>query len=390
MTVSQRVTLRLPKLFFLLPLLSFAGASGCLFPGSAFAWGERGHDLVTRVAVRTLHSQLGHDNGLTPSLINKEHHLSHLSNVPDIVWRNQGDEVKNQNAPTHFIDIEYLDTKPVISNLPKLPGEALKMIAAQCLSQPQDDFCKIVGDSTSGKTGPENNTNAVFDKTGTAPWRIEQLANALEEQWTLLKKLQDGKSDTKSQQAAFDEALKFAGILSHFVGDMAQPLHSSKNYDGWDTGQGGVHWYFESEIVNELPLAFDQEVLDFSLTKRPFSAAMKSIKQGEKLPLTRAWALTLDSWAQLPLLLDLDRRNLIAKSQQTKEGLKLPAKRKPAADSAMVFHSLLVQRIATGADFLANVWLTAWQNAGKPDLNKIVSYTYYYSPEFVPAGYLIH
>jgi len=38
---------------------------------------------------------------------------------------------------------------------------------------------------------------------------------------------------------AVNQALLYGGIMSHFVGDLAEPHHTSANYDGWLTGQGG-------------------------------------------------------------------------------------------------------------------------------------------------------
>jgi len=359
------------------------------WPTQLFAWGERGHDLITRVAVRALHERLGPNNTLSPALVAKEHQLGHLSNVPDIVWRGMDEAVRSQNAPTHFVDTEFLSNRPLPASLPATISEAVKMAGEQCASAANRDHCAMQDTDSPGTAI----TPKIMDKVGTAPWRIDQLARGLENHWARLKKLQDGKADARLQQTEFDEAIKFAGLLSHFVGDLAQPLHTSKNYDGWDSGQGGVHAYFETDVVNELPLALDQEVLDVVLRQRPFDRLTKpagkaTTAMDTTLPLYRAWSLVADSFSQLSLILDLDRRNLISKSQRTKEGLKLPAKRKPAATSTKVCQSTITQRLATGADALANIWLTAWQNAGKPDLTPINSFTYFHAPEFLPAEYI--
>jgi hypothetical protein len=37
-----------------------------------------------------------------------------------------------------------------------------------------------------------------------------------------------------------------AGAMSHYVGDLSQPLHVSKNYDGQETGDVGIHHFFET------------------------------------------------------------------------------------------------------------------------------------------------
>jgi len=54
---------------------------------NAFAWGERGHDLGTRVAVQNLRALSGDDPAVVTPFLQRDHMLAHLSNVPDIVWR---------------------------------------------------------------------------------------------------------------------------------------------------------------------------------------------------------------------------------------------------------------------------------------------------------------
>ena len=45
--------------------------------------------------------------------------------------------------------------------------------------------------------------------------------------------------------------IRYAGDLAHYVGDASQPLHSTENYDGQFTGNGGIHSRYESTFIGE-------------------------------------------------------------------------------------------------------------------------------------------
>jgi hypothetical protein len=76
------------------------------FDEYSYAWGEKGHDLVTRVAAKLMAEDKEHGALVGEAFIKKEHMLAHLSNVPDIVWRSAGKEIETLNAPTHYVDVD--------------------------------------------------------------------------------------------------------------------------------------------------------------------------------------------------------------------------------------------------------------------------------------------
>ena len=41
-----------------------------------------------------------------------------------------------------------------------------------------------------------------------------------------------------------------AGVMAHYIGDLSQPLHDTKNYDGQLTGQPGIHAFFETTNID--------------------------------------------------------------------------------------------------------------------------------------------
>jgi hypothetical protein len=337
----------------------------------AFAWGERGHDLVTRVAARIMAAKHGQEAAHPFQL--KDHMLGHLSNIPDIYWRGIGKEISDVNGPTHYVDMEYLHPQPELKNLPRTILKVESNMGQFCQKKTKDYVCP---------EGAEKKPDASL--AGTAPWRIKQLAELMSDSF---KKIKPG--NELSLKDGVDGALLYAGLLAHFVGDLSQPLHNSRDYDGWERNQGGLHAYFESQVVAEFPLNFDQEVLDAALKLKPATPIVATLnKEDRNNPLMLGFALGMDSFLKLKTLFDLDLKHSLLKKSTKKDGMKLYAKRKPPKEVLGSYKPLLVERLAAGADMLAHVWYVAWQNGGSPDLTSYKSYTYPINPAFIEPDYL--
>ena len=311
----------------------------------AHAWGERGHDVVTRVAARLVAARMIDDPSLSTPLVQREHMLAHLANVPDIVWRAGDQATAKANGPTHYINWEKLLSSPTRDDAPRAYAKAVELAKARGVD--------LAGD------------------VGTAPWRVEQLATAMA---TALGKVkQQGASEER-----VNEALLYAGLLSHFVGDLAQPYHNTNDHDGWQTGQGGIHAYFESDLVNAAPLQLEADVYAVALATEP---AKKLVSRTD--PVAIAIAESFDALGQLDDVRRLDSVHaLIARGDAKK-----PAKRKPVAATLPYFQARITERLATGADVLATLWINAWVAAGKPDMRAYKSYVYPTHPDFIAPSY---
>lgn len=354
-----------------------------LAPSSAFAWGERGHDLVTRVAARVLVARQGKDHRLVVPFIEKEHMLGHFSNVPDIVWRNVTDkETVDLNSPTHYVDLEYLAAKPTFDAIPR----DVKALKAQ-----MKDLC---AKATASYICPEDakGTPTISD-VGSNPFRIRQLFNQMADAFAKAKTALAEKKE-KEFSTAVNEALLNGGIMAHFVGDLGNPEHATRDYNGWEKGQGGLHNYFETEVVNAQPLTLDHEVYNAALKKNLYArvanvmnAKLERATLNED-PLAVSFALALDSFSRLSQLESLDKKFALLKPSSMDKGMKIKAERKPAADVAPKFHELIVERMGTAADTLARLWQLAWVKGGSPDLSSYASYDYPVAPAFIKPDYL--
>lgn len=354
------------KIFFLVLVLGMSSLE-------AYAWGERGHDSVTRVAARLLAE---HEDPATASwgklLASREHMLAHISNVPDIVWRRLGPDVDALNAPSHYIDIEYIlpaGAKPEAAKLPSDFKAYQQQIEQNCQRR---DTC-----------APGASLKEKIQKTGHAPFRIEQFTTEMSRALTQLKQLEKNpKASLEEKNKWMDQALLYAGLLSHFIGDLANPHHTTVDYDGWLSEQGGLHSYFETELLDAQDLGLEQIVLEDARRHKP-ARALFSQAGGD--PLRMSWVLAQNSHAQKDDLLSLDRRySLLTKSQKES---RVRATRRAPQEVAGKFRDLLIVRLAVGADALAEFWRMAWVKAGQPDVSFYRSNSYPVQPDFIPLTY---
>jgi len=189
-------------------------------PPCAFAWGNRGHRLVNKLAASTLPESV-------PAFLRSEaavNEIEYLGPEPDR-WRSPAEpELNKAQAPEHFIDLEPADA---LGPLPRnrLDFEA-KVFAA--------------GDR------PE--------KIGLQPWETTEVWERLKAALREYRALKAAGQDTRGVEAA---ARFYAGWLGHYVGDGSQPLHTTIQYNGWVgpnpngyTTDHKIHWQFEGPFVD--------------------------------------------------------------------------------------------------------------------------------------------
>lgn len=349
----------------------------------ALAWAERGHDLITRAALRHwLSSASEAERPQLAPLLHKEHLLSHLANIPDIMWRSGDPHNIEQNRTTHYYDLEYGGVDYRLNAMPQSTAALNQRLAELCQKPPPGYLCP-----TAENHGQTERATLV----GTAPWRIAQLYQGIVSEWQRAKSLPSG---SKEQVAAIDQGLVYAGILSHFVGDLAQPYHTTRDYDGYETGQGGVHAYFESEIVAALDLGLDQELMLALAQTDPLAKLIdlagnaREQATAKSAPLQLAFLQVIEGHRALSRLAKLDRDLAVTKPSSLAKGMKIPAERKNPALVAGGFRAIVIERLALGSAVLAQLWRLAWREAGQPDFSRYKSYYYPLTPAFIAPNYL--
>src|SRR5213078_4845713 len=249
--------------------------------GAAAGWGPEGHVIVTRTA-------LAASDG-----------LPELSNAPDR-WREveKGAPALAARSPDHFFDLDVWGEEP-------LPPERWAYVerAARRRLRPA--------------------------AIGFLPFAIG------EEYGVLLSAFRDVQAGRAGGREA---ALAAAGVLAHFAGDAAVPLHATRHHHGWVgpnpegfTRAGEIHQWFESALVARIDPAEVRAAREASRALGDVPGAVH--------------ALLGDSLAQVPRLYRLERE-----SRRTHDD----------ADA----RALVRERLAAGATLLARLWRTAWVRSG--------------------------
>lgn len=158
------------------------------------AWGRAGHRIINRRAVRHLPSEMS--SFKADSLIYETLALAadNRRSTPDTSFFAE--------SFRHYLNIDaYVNFRTLTHNL--------------------NTLLAIYGRST------------VQDR-GLNPWATKLVYDSLVAQLA--------RGSAKAESTAAD--------LGHYVGDAHQPLHCTRNYDGQETGNNGIHSRYETELMN--------------------------------------------------------------------------------------------------------------------------------------------
>ncbi|MGZ3745200.1 MAG: hypothetical protein ACXVB1_05010 [Pseudobdellovibrionaceae bacterium] len=336
----------------------------CCPPPQAKAWGGRGHAAICEAA-----SFLVKEPGLKEYLKNKPQMMGHLCNMPDFYWRSFGAEAAKAGNPTHFIDVEVLGLK-----VPEVPL----------------DF-KHIMETYTGKPNHFKAGATLYNiptEFGSLWWRADQFYRRF---LTFSKDLATAEAP-KNPKEATDDQLPYnkaayemsvsMGLMGHFVGDASQPLHNTADYDGYASGHGGLHAYYEDQVVSE----FDGDLSSLILKEARRMKNAKFLKP--KTVIEKMKALSESSMDELKLIFKADPIKkpstvVIEKGME----LKKAAERESAQVGFQKFNKIIVTELARSSLLLAHLWDEAYVEAGKPMLASSKIYKYPLTVDFIAPDY---
>jgi hypothetical protein len=179
---------------------------------------------------------------------------------------------------------------------------------------------------------------AVVRRNGLLPWRVmEEFGN--------LRRAMEGFS--RGQAYADGNAILFGAALAHYVEDAHMPFHAHINYDGQLSGQWGVHSRFESALI---------ERFESRLVINP--APAKTIVDTRDF----IFDIAMKSFQRVPDILQADKEAVAGRDTYDDEYFeKFFVSMKP----------LLERQLAAAITATASAIVTAWEQAGKPELKSI-------------------
>jgi hypothetical protein len=295
-----------------------------VFLNQAWAWGKRGHEMVGSLAAQLLAKE--HPDG--KFLIHHSFDMGYYNNVPDLVWK-ANPKIYKMESTQHYLDLEIFERsfKKKNESSPWIPE--------------RKEFFKKFPD--------------IIEKAGRSPWRIYELNLRLQK---ATQDLKNKKLSKKERQQLQEQWLLTAGILGHYVADLAQPLHVSENHDGQLTGQKGLHHWFEEDIIDELYPFISSDV--FKKAQAQWKEFYQTHKDKNAFELSLE--LAKNSHLALPQVLAIDK----------KQG------RSSASQASTAYRELANERLTLGVLYLAAIWSAnlGWTYDGERFFNFVVAPEY--------------
>jgi len=301
------------------------------------AWDYEGHHMVNELALASLPKDFGID--LTPAIKGR---IAFLAGEPDR-WRNVPDlTLKHYNGPDHYLDLEDLTLCGLTpETLPVMRYDFVAVIANARTAHP-DKFPAI------DPAKDADHTRALY---GFLPWAITENYGKLKSGFSYLKAFElDGGTPEEIANAQAN-ILYLMGVMGHYVGDAAQPLHTTKYHHGW-VGENPNQYKTDKGFHSWIDGGYFHKIGGVTLEElRPRIQSAQTIKTGKGgTVFPQALAYIIDQHKLVEPLYKLDKDGkLSGEGEVGREG-----------------KAFLTAQLIVGGQELGNLWFTAWQQAA-PD-----------------------
>jgi hypothetical protein len=308
------------------------------------AWDYEGHRIVNTLALASLPKDF-------PQFVHAVAHaerVAFLAGEPDR-WRNVPDLPLKQSGGSwtdHFLDIEYLpeagiDPRTVTS----FRYDFIVQFAAG-RAKHAHNFAPI---------DPAKNLDHTREWPGFAPWAIAEYFGRLRSGFSYLKVYEElGTADEIMNAQA--NILTVMGTMGHYVGDCAQPLHTTKHFNGWagDNPKGyskwpGLHSWVDGGIIAKAVIRAPS-LLPRVTEPKPISLAARD--DGRDPMFVAVMDYILAQHTHVEPLYQLEKESKLGHGAQ---GVVAPETK-----------DFIEARLLDGARMLSAIWLTA-QRAAVPD-----------------------
>lgn len=185
---------------------------------------------------------------------------------------------------------------------------------------------------------------------GIVPWHIARMVGQLRDAFFL--------NDA-------EKILRMSAELGHYVADANVPLHTTSNHNGQLTGQHGIHGFWESR----LPELFSSQY-NFFVGKASY----------ESDPQQRAWDAVTEAHRLVDSVLN-EERLLTINHSNSKFNYETKGKQTVRVYSfgfSKSYHDslkgMVERQMRASVKMTADLWYTAWVDAGQPDLRRLIDY----------------
>lgn len=315
-------------------------SSALLLSVTAYGWGYTGHRTVNELALDALPAEFP-DFVRTPTATAR---IIYLANLPD-GWRNV-DPWLNQVGPSwtdHFLDLEEL---PAAGLDPRtVPSFRYDFVVAFASGRAAhlEHFPAI---------DPVKNRDHTREWPGFSPWAIAEWTQKLRSAFAYLKAYEEMGGTPEELANAREDAIYTMGVLGHYVGDGAQPLHTTDKFNGWTgpnprgfTTWNGIHSWIDGGLIGKAGIT----AAALASRMQPAAALPATTPADGRDPVfVAAMDYLLASHQMVEPLYQLEKDGLLGNGD------------KPVSPEGKAF---IEDRLVTGGAMLAKLWVTAWKSA---------------------------
>lgn len=256
-------------------------------------------------------------------------------------WRNSTNlGARHGLAPDHYFDIDDLP---------------LYGLSVKTLSPFRYDFTahlRIERDKHPQKfpaIDPLKNTDHTRDLVGFLPWTINEYFAKLESAFSYLKTFEQFGGTPEEIANAQQNVIYVMGVMGHFPGDAAQPLHTTKHFNGWIgdnpkrySTNKTIHAWIDGGFIRRSEIRLDE--------LKPKVRVAKPIWQNGRPDndvFDESVQFLVAQFELVERLYELDRDGDLS----------------PGRQDATKGREFIAGQLVKGGQFLGDLWFSAWQSA---------------------------
>jgi hypothetical protein len=317
-------------------LLALSLATGARY---ARAWDYEGHRIVNQLALASLPADF-------PAFVREPaaaERIAFLAGEPDR-WKNMPDlPLRHTNNPDHYLDLEQLGfagLDPAV--LSPLRYEFAVQFAAGRAAHP-DKFPPI---------DPAKNAEHSREWPGFLPWKITEDFDRLKSACSYLRAFEQAGGTAEEIANAQADIIYLMGVMGHYVGDGAQPLHDTIHHNGWvgNNPQGYTtnpkfHAWIDGGFIAVAGIKFP----GLAPRARPAQVLATAPKPGKT-----------DAMFDGVMAYLLTQNQRVEPLYQIEKAGKLRGDGSPGSFDGREF---IEEQLLRGGEMLGSIWLTAWKTA---------------------------
>ena len=307
-----------------------------LFAVNAGAWDYEGHHTINQLALASLPKDFGGFE-LTAALKNR---VAFLAGEPDR-WRNVPDlPLKHFNGPDHYFDLEDV---------------ALCGLTPETLPIMRYDFAAALANARTAHPekfpaiDPDKDTDHTRELDGFLPWAITEYYEKLKSDFSSLKTFRRYGGTPVEIANAEADCIYVMGVMGHYVGDGAQPLHTTRHYNGW-TGNNPKGYTTKQNFHGWIDGGYFKKTGGLNV-----EALSGKIHPAEKIAnADEPEGMFRDAVAYL-----VEQNKLVEPLYELEKEGRLSGE----GEKGLAGRTFLEGQIVKAGQMLGNIWLTAWLDA---------------------------